>query len=151
VRSGSRCSCATTAPGSRRYYKVVDESTEEQIPASRVLKIEQLEPLGLAVQMYCLFLRGLQVDQTGVDRMMTVGWKTLEMTPELRDDVVAKARNYYDQMRADPCFKATASVDEMIGDRCVSIFPVMAEAPELQAYVAAVANCFNVLQRLAIA
>lgn len=132
------------------YYKLVDESSDEQIPASRVLKVEQLEPLGLAVQMYCLFLRALQVDQVGVDRLMMVGWRTLEMTPELRDDVVAQARTYYEEMRAYPHFKATASVDEMIGDRCVSLIPVMAQAPELQAYVRSVASCFNLLQRFAI-
>ena len=48
------------------------QSTEEQIPASRVLKVEELEPLGLAVRC-CLFLRALQVDQIGVDRMLMVG------------------------------------------------------------------------------
>jgi hypothetical protein len=132
------------------YYKLVDQSTEDQIPVSRVLKIEQLEPLGLAVQMYCLFLRALQVDQVGVDRMLMAGWKTLEMTPELRDDMVAQARKYFEEMRAYPYFKATASVDEMIGDRCLSLFPVMAQAPELQAYVRAVASCFSHLERFAI-
>jgi hypothetical protein len=133
------------------YYKLVDESTEEQIPASRVMKIEQVEPLGLAVQMYCLSLRALQIDQAGVDRMMTAAWTTLELTPEIRDDVVAQARKYYDEMLAYPNFKATASVDEMIGDRCVALFPVMTEAPELQAYVKSVSQCFNLLQRFAIA
>lgn len=133
------------------YYKLVDESTEEQIPASRVMKIEQVEPLGLAVQMYCLFLRVLQIDQAGVARMMTAGWTTLELTPELRDDLVAQARKYYEEMLAYSYFKATASVDEMIGDRCFVLFPVMAEAPELQTYVKSVSQCFDLLQRFAIA
>jgi hypothetical protein len=133
------------------YYKLVDESTEEEIPASRVLKIEQVEPLGLAVQMYCLFLRALQVDEAGVDRMTAVAWTTLELSPECRDDVVAQARQYYEEMRAYPSFKTTASVDEMIAERCQALFPVMTEAPELQAYVTAVSQCFNLLQRFAIA
>jgi len=133
------------------YYKLVDESTEEQIPANRVMKVEQVEPLGLAVQMYCLFLRMLQIDYAGVDRMMTTGWTTLELTPEVRDDVVAQARKYFEEMCAYRYFKATASADEMIGDRCLALFPVMKEAPELQAYVKSVSQCFNLLQRFAIA
>ena len=133
------------------YYKLVDESTEDQIPSSRVLKIEQIEPLGLAVQMYCLYLRALQLDQPGVDRLMTTAWNTLEVTPECRDDVVAQGRRYYDEMRAYPHFRAGASVDEMIGDRCEALFPVMTDATELQAYVKAVSQCFNLLQRFAIA
>lgn len=133
------------------YYKLVDESTEDQIPASRVMKIEQVEPLGLAVQMYCLFLRVLQIDQVGVDRMMTTGWTTLELTPELRDDVVAQARTYYEEMRAYSYFRATATVNEMIADRCCALFPIMAEAHELQTYVKSVSQCFDLLQRFAIA
>jgi hypothetical protein len=133
------------------YYQLVDESTEEQIPASRVLKIEQVEPLGLAVQMYCLFLRALQLDQPGADRIVAAAWKTLELSPEFRDDVVAQARQYYEEMRAYPYFTATASVEEMIADRCQALFPVMTEAPELQAYLKAVSQCLTVLQRFAIA
>lgn len=133
------------------YYKLVDENTEEQIPASRVLKIEQLEPLGLAVQMYCLFLRALQGDQAGVDGIMTVAWRTLELTPELREDMVAQARKYYEEMRSYPVFRATASVDEMIGERCAALFPVMTAASELQAYIGTVSHCFKALQRFAIA
>lgn len=133
------------------YYKLVDEGSEEQIPASRVLKIEQLEPLGLAVQMYCLFLRTLEVDQVGMDRMMAVAWRTLELTSETRDDMVAQARRYYDEMRAYPIFRAAASVPEMVAERCESIFPVMKQAPELQAYVRTVSHCFNILQQFAVA
>jgi hypothetical protein len=133
------------------YYKLVDESSEEQIPASRVLKIEQLEPLGLAVQMYCLFLRTLEVDSVGVDRMMAAAWRTLELTPETRDDIVAQARKYYEEMRAYQIFREASSVQEMVAERCESIFPVMQQAPELQGYVKTVSNCFNVLQQFAIA
>ena len=132
------------------YYKLVDESSEEQIPASRVLKIEQLEPLGLAVQMYCLFLRTLEVDSVGVDRMMAAAWRTLELTPETRDDMVAQARKYYEEMRAYPIFREASSVQEMVAERCESIFPVMRQAPELQGYVKRVSRCFDVLQQYAI-
>jgi hypothetical protein len=133
------------------YYKLVDESTEEQIPASRVLKIEQLEPLGLAVQMYCLYLRTLQGEQTDVDRTMAVAWRTLELTPEVRDDMVAQARTFYEEMLAYPVFRATASVAEMVSERCEALFPVMKQAPELQAYVEVVSACFNILQQFDIA
>ena len=133
------------------YYKLVDESPEEQIPAGRVLKIEQLEPLGLAIQMYCLFLRALHVDQVGVDRIMTSAWRTLQLSPETRDDVAAQARNWYDEMRAYPVFRATASVDDMIRERCKALFPVLSDASELQTYVETVGHCFNILQRLTIA
>lgn len=132
------------------YYKLVDESSDEQIPASRVLKIEELEPLGLAVQMYCLYLRALEVDQAGVDRMAAAAWRTLELTPETRDDVVAQSRKYYEAMCAYPHFRATASVEDMINERCESLFPVMKEAPELQAYVGRVSQCFDALRKFAI-
>jgi hypothetical protein len=132
------------------YYKQVDHSSEERIPVSRVLKMEQLEPLGLAVQMDCLFLRTLQVDQVGVDRMMAVAWRTLELAPETRDDMVAQARKYYDEMRVYPIFRAASSVPEMVAERCGSIFPIMKQAPELQTYVRTVSHCFNVLQQFAI-
>jgi hypothetical protein len=133
------------------YYKLVDESSEEQIPASRVLKIEQLEPLGIAVQMYCLYLRTLECDQAGVDRVMAVAWRTLELTPEVRDDMAAQARAFYDQMLAYPIFRATTTVAEMVAERCQAIFPIMGQAPELRAYVGVVSACFDRLQQFAIA
>lgn len=135
----------------RAYYKLVDESTEEQIPASRVLRIEQLEPLSLAVQMYCLYLRALECDKAGINRIMEVAWRSLELTPEVRDDVVAQAKVLYEQMRAYPIFRATATVFEMVAERCEAIIPTMKQAPELRAHVEQVSGCFNTLQQIQIA
>lgn len=134
------------------YYKLVDDSSEEQIPASRVLKVEHLESLGLAVQMYCLFLRALECDQPGMDRLMGSAWKTLVLTPEVRDDTAAQARVFYDQMRAYPIFRETATVTEMVIERCQAIFPIIEQAPELRAFVAALSSAsFNGLQQFTIA
>jgi len=133
------------------YYKHVNESTEEEIAASSVVKIEQLEPLGLAVKMYCLYLRIIQDEQVDNDRTMAVAWRTLELTPEVRDDVVAQARAYYDTMLDYSIFHATSTVDDMVLERCEAILPMIAQAPELRDYVLGVAGCFNTLQRFAIA
>src|SRR5262249_33112017 len=64
----------------RAYYKQVDESDEQEMPADRVIRIELLEPLGLAIQMYCLFLRALECDPERIGRIMAAAWKTLELT-----------------------------------------------------------------------
>jgi hypothetical protein len=133
------------------YYKRVDESTEEQIPSSRVLKIEQLEPLGLAVQMYCLYLRIIQDEQIDADRTMAVAWRALGLAPEVRDDVVAQARAYYDSMLAYSVFHATSTVTDMVLERCEAILPAIAQAPELRDYVLNVAGCLNLLQQFSIA
>jgi hypothetical protein len=135
----------------RAYYTQIDQSTEDQVPASRVMKIEQLEPLGLAVQMYCLFLRALECDQTGADRIAASGWKTLELTPEIRDDVVTEARGLFDQMRRYPAFRANAAVEEMVAERCQAIVASMEQAPELQAYVRALSACSDRLRQFVIA
>jgi len=54
-------------------------------------------------------------------------------------------------MCAYPIFRATSSIHEMVAERCESIFPVMQQAAELQAYVKTVSHCFDVLQQYAIA
>jgi hypothetical protein len=75
------------------YYKIVDQSDEATIPAKRVLKVERLEPLGLAIQMYCVYLRSLECNKDATAVVMKRAWRTLELTPEVRDDVAAEAGN----------------------------------------------------------
>jgi hypothetical protein len=142
---------ARQLPGAiRAYYKQVDESTEEQLPADRVVRIEQLEPLGLAIQMYCVFLRALECDQPDVDRIVSAAWRTLELTPEVRQDVVTQARDLFRRMREFPAFHANATAEEMVMERCGSIQPLMAQAPELRDYVRSVSACFDRLQQFVI-
>jgi len=135
----------------KQYYQIVDESSEEEIPQKRVFKIEHLEPLGVAVQMYCLYLRTLECDYDGSQALMNRAWRTLELTPEVRDDVAALARGLYGQMLAYNVFRANASVLDMVSERCQAIYPQLAEAPELRAYVSTVTErTFNVLQQVTI-
>jgi hypothetical protein len=134
----------------RAYYKQVDESTEEQLPADHVVRVEQLEPLGLAIQMYCVFLRALECDQPGADRLIDAAWRTLDLTPEVRHDVVAQARELFRRMRDYPVFHANATAEEMVMERCASIQPLIARAPELRDYVRTVSLCFDRLQQFAI-
>jgi hypothetical protein len=135
----------------RAYYTRVDESTEEQIPANRVMKIEQLEPLGLAIQMYCLFLRTLECDPKGVDRIIAAAWRTVELTPEIRSDVVTHAHALFEQMRAYPVFRGNAAAEDMVAERCQAIFPLIEHAPELRDYVRVVSAYFHRLQQVVIA
>ena len=133
------------------YYKIVDQSDEATIPAKRVLKIERLEPLGLAIQMYCIYLRSLECDKDATSGVMKRAWGTLELTPEVRDDVAAEARQLYDRMLAYNVFRSSSTIGEMIEERCASLLPGLAQAPELRAYVASVSACFDTLQKFAIA
>jgi len=132
------------------YYKIVDQSDEATIPAKRVLKIERLEPLGLAIQMYCVYLRSLECNKDATDVVMKRAWRTLELTPEVRDDVAAEARQLYDQMLAYKVFRSYSTIAAMIEERCASFLPGLAQAPELRAYVASVSACFDTLQKFAI-
>ena len=133
------------------YYKIVDQSDEATIPAKRVLKIERLEPLGLAIQMYCVYLRSLECNKDATAVVMQRGWRTLELTPEVRDDVAAEARQLYDRMLAHNVFRSYSTIADMIEERCASFLPGLAQAPELRAYVASVSGCFDTLQQFAIA
>ena len=132
------------------YYKIVDQSDEATIPAKRVLKIERLEPLGLAIQMYCVYLRSLECNKDATAVVMKRAWRTLELTPEVRDDVAAEARQLYDQMLAYSVFRSYSTIAEMIEERCASFLPDLAQAPELRAYVASVTTCFDTLQKFSI-
>ena len=132
------------------YYRIVDQSDEATIPANRVLKIERLEPLGLAIQMYCVYLRSLECNKDATAVVMKRAWRTLELTPEVRDDVTEEARQLYDRMLAYKIFRSSSTIAEMIEERCTSFLPGLAQAPELRAYVASVSGCFDTLQKFAL-
>ena len=132
------------------YYRIVDQSDEATIPAKRVLKIERLEPLGLAIQMYCVYLRSLECNKDASAVLMKRAWRTLELTPEVRDDVAAEARQLYERMLAYNVFRSSSTIAEMIEERCASFLPGLAQAPELRAYIASVSSCFDTLQKFAI-
>ena len=83
--------------------------------------------------------------------IMQRAWKTLELTPEVRDDVAAEARQLYDRMLAYKIFRSNGTVQEMVEERCASFLAGLAQAPELRAYIASVTGCFNTLQQFAIA
>jgi len=127
------------------YYKIVEQSSEQQIPSSRVLRIEQLEPLGLAIQMYCLYLRVLECNYDGEKELMDRAWRALA-TPQFRRDVVADAGKLYEAMRNCKVFRADATALSMVEERCAAIHPQLAKAPEFRAYVYSVAEAFGLLQ-----
>lgn len=133
------------------YYKIVDEADEAKIPAKRVLRIERLEPLGLAIQMYCVYLRSLECNREATNGIMERAWKALELTPEVRDDVAAEARQLYGRMLSYNVFRSNTTLLEMIEERCASFLPGLQQSPELRAYIASVSGCFNTLQQYALA
>ena len=132
------------------YYKFVEDSSEEDVPSTRVLRIEQLEPLGLAIQMYCLYLRCLVCDYDGTGALMQRAWQGLLAAPELRRDVVDAAGKLYEGMLGYKVFRANATPLEMVEERCGALYPVLAEAPELRSYVRVVAQALDLLEDFTI-
>lgn len=134
------------------YYRRVDEAGEEDVPSSRVLRIETLEPLGLAVQMYCMYLRTLQGNAADLDRVMSAAWGTLQRTPELHAASVTQAKAHYERMLAYPVFRERATIDDMVLERCADIMPAVTQAPELGLYVTSITQAtWSGLQRFTIA
>lgn len=134
------------------YYARVEQASEEELPASRVLRVEALEPLGLAVQMYCLYLRALECDAADVQRIMAAAWGSLQQTPEMHAASVTQALAHYERMRAYPVFRERATIEDMVLERCDSILPALHEAPELRQTLASITQAsWSGLQRFVLA
>ena len=135
------------------YYDIVEKASEAEIPTARILRVEQLEPLGLAIQMYCLYLWVLgcyyEKAKDQIPVLMDRAWKGLDH-PQFRKDVVADANKLYQQMCAYEVFRANATPLSMVEERCAAIHPALAQAPEFLAYVRSVAKIFETLQEYLI-